>query len=229
MDYKMEYEKAVDEIKILKVTLSKVCGYEYKEELPITLILQQLTLENKILYFRIKKLETMLDEQIEINKSQQIEIVSLKQENNALKLDNQKLNDKVDKLNDTVSKLNGKLYHLNNTVSKLVEKEEYNNLTIAIQDINHMYLLEQTLKNSSFSNLRKNRNDEFHYILENEPQELKDAKITVLYEKLNNLKDNIRKKMNRQYPNVIRDVLSQIKPIHPISDVHLEQANDWWD
>lgn len=225
----MEYEKAVDEIKILKVTLSKVCEYEYKEELPITLSLQQLTLENEILYFRIKKLETMLDEQIKINQSQQIEIVSLKQENNALKLDNQKLNDKVDKLNDTVSKLNGTIYHLNDKVDKLVEKEEYNNLMIAIQDINRMYLLEQTFKNSSFSNLRKNRNDEFHYILENEPQELKDAKITVLYEKLTNLKDNIRKKMNRQYPNVIRDVLSQIKPIQAISDIHLEQANDWWD
>ena len=215
MDYKIEYEKAVDEIKILKVVLSKVCGYEYNEELPITLSLQQLTLENEILYCRIKKLETMLNEQIKINQAQQLEIVSLKEENKILKeeikelkADNKSLHDKVD---------------------ILLEKEEYNNLIIAIQDINRIYSLEYKLKNSSFTNLRTNRNDNFHYILDNDSQELKDAKITVLYERLQNMKNSIRKKMNRQYPNVIQDVLSEIAPVQPLSDKVLEKANDWWD
>jgi hypothetical protein len=228
MDYKMEYEKAINEIKILKITLSKVCGYEYTE-LPDTLSLPQLTLEHGILYCRIKKLESLLDEQYKINESYQIEIIQLNDkidhlndEVGQLKINNKNLNDEVGQL-----KINNK--NLNDNINKLLEKEEIDNLMVAIQDINRKLQLEQKVKNSSLSNLRIKRNESFHYILDDEPPELTDAKITILYEKLKNLKDNIRKKMNRQYPNVIRDVLSHIKPVQNIPEQALDEATEWWD
>jgi hypothetical protein len=219
---KMEYEHLLNEHKSLKLILSRTLGYEYKEELTSSLTLEELTLENKVLHARIQQLDVKLDIEIQKNKCLETRIESLEQDNIQLKSENIQLKSENIQLREDIKDLKSEIQDI-----KL--KELYNQFMIAIQDINRMYSLEQILKNSAFTNLRSNRINSCHYINENDSQELTNAKITVLYEKLQSMNDSIRKKLNQKYPNVIRDVLSQIKPLQGLSEDDLEDANDWWN
>jgi hypothetical protein len=168
--------------------------------------------ENTLLKLKISELCNTNIVLMETIKSNELTIQQLKEENIMLKEKIKSLEHKIDKLE--------------NTIHKLELKDEYNKFMIAIQDINSMYSLERI--NSSFRDLREDRVDTCHYIKENDPQDLKDAKIKILYDKLQTMNNSIREDFDDLYPNVIDEVLKHLT-IKSVSDKLMKRVNKWWD
>lgn len=184
--------------------------------------------ENFKLKSKITDLYLTIDQLHETIKTDKLTIQLLKEENEMLKQKINELESKMNKQDSIISNQNDLIQELKLDIQDIQLKEEYNQFMVAIQDINSMYSLEKKLKNSSFTDLREDRVDNCHYIKENDSHELKDAKITVLYEKLKYMKDSLREKFDDLYPNVIDDVLSNLTPNQTIPTKIMKRAYNWW-
>ena len=266
--HKMEYESIINENKSLKLIITRALGYEFKEELPTIMTIEELTLENKLLHSRIQQLEIKLDIELEQNKQHDQRIQSLESDNQILKAEHVQLKEEIKELKaenvilkEEIKELKAENVilkkeikelkaenvilkkeikelkaenvilkkdnqSLHDKVNKLELKDEYNKFMVAIQDINSMYSLERV--NSSFKDLREDRVNTCHYIKENDPQDLKDAKIKILYDKLQIMNNSIREDFDDLYPNVIDEVIKHLT-IKSVSDKLMKRVNKWWD
>lgn len=216
--HKMEYESIINENKSLKLIITRALGYEFKEELPTNMTIDELTLENKLLHSRIQQLEIKLDIELEKNKQHEQRIQSLESNNQILKAENVQLKEEIKELKSDINDL------------KL--KDVYNSYIMAIQDTNSYQRLELTLPKhkKNLNKLRRNRNVSCHYIEEKDNDVLKTNKLYVLHEKLINMEPSLRSKFDKEFPNLIQDLIQYIEPLKTIpSEDELENISYWWE
>jgi hypothetical protein len=182
--------------------------------------------ENIMLKAKITELYSNIDHLHEISKTDKSSLNLFKEENNLLKQNLSHLEQDIQTMKNDHILFKNTHHSIIDNIYSLLDKDLYNKFMIAIQDINRMLSLEQ--QNTSFKDLREDRIYTCHYMKDHDSQEMKDAKITVLYEKLHNMKDNIREDFNNLYPNVIEDVLLHISPVH-VSDKLIKRVNKWWN
>lgn len=182
--------------------------------------------ENIMLKAKITELYITIDHLNDTIKKNHLTIDLLKEENDMLKMKLLLLEKEFNDIKSQHIELKHNHELLTHKLNSIIEKDEYNKFMIAIQDMNRLFLLEH--KNSSFKDLREDRLYTCHYIKDNDQPEMKDAKISVLYEKLQHIHDNIREQFDELYPNVIEDVLLHITPVK-VSDKLLKRVYKWWN
>jgi DNA repair ATPase RecN len=126
---------------------------------------------------------------------------------------------------------------LESCVLKMEKKELYDKYVIAIQDVNINKQLEKHVANlSTTKNLKKLRNSRVstcHYLNEDDyDTTMLDDKLAFLYDKINKMPTDIKNKFDKQYPNLISDIVGHIpskKSVTSIFPTNLEDIVNWWE
>ncbi|ARF08499.1 hypothetical protein Catovirus_1_549 [Catovirus CTV1] len=135
-------------------------------------------------------------------------------------------------LKEKLSEMELKYNQIKNTLDDMLIKEKYNKMLIAIQDLNKLESLELNEPKLK-QNLKRLRNicvSECHYLVDDDDEILLGYKRKVLYEKLVNMDNGVKHKMNSKFPGLIDD----IKPLIECNDdqipqEELEYINEWWE
>ena len=153
-----------------------------------------------------------------------------------LKTENAKLKKQLKKLENDMKELQNKNNALERSVVQLMEKNLTDKMKVAIQDVNAMYQLEQSFppkhKKQLFK-LRLGRNEDFHYIINDEnygdPPELIDYKMQKIKEQLKNVSSSTRADLGKELCQELITYLDKLppNPTNP-SDEDLEEADKWW-
>jgi len=173
--------------------------------------IEELQKENNILKIRIKELEDKISK---------------------LELDNKSLNTKIDILekdNRTIKEDNKEIHK---QLTKMMNKSIFNKYTKAIQDVNRLEQFEKQLNNPRYMiQLREDRVDECHYINDNDTSDEQKKKMNILYEKINNMTNEIKNMFNRRYPNLINNISSMIPYDNTVIMTQNEKddINEWWE
>jgi hypothetical protein len=173
--------------------------------------IEELQKENNILKIRIKELEDKISK---------------------LELDNKSLNTKIDILekdNRTIKEDNKEIHK---QLTKMMNKSIFNKYTKAIQDVNRLEQFEKQLNNPRYMiQLREDRVDECHYINDNDTSDEQKKKMNILYEKINNMSNEVKKMFNRRYPNLINNISSMIPYDNTVIMTQNEKddINEWWE
>ena len=173
--------------------------------------IEELQKENNILKIRIKELEDKISK---------------------LELDNKSLNTKIDILekdNRTIKEDNKEIHK---QLTKMMNKSIFNKYTKAIQDVNRLEQFEKQLNNPRYMiQLREDRVDECHYINDNDTSDEQKKKMNILYEKINNMSNEVKNMFNRRYPNLINNISSMIPYDNTVimTQIEKDDINEWWE
>lgn len=151
----------------------------------------------------------------------------------AVKRENEELKKELDKVKNDISFIKDKM-------AKREINELFNKFKRAIQDINRIKELEKNIKDKRISQklkeLRSDRNITAHYLYDDDDEEINNYKIYLLFKKLINLNVDIKNKFNKNYPNLIENVIKyishEIKEVSEydiISEDMKENINEWWE
>ncbi len=178
--------------------------------------------QNEEFKLRTYKLE---QENIELK----LRIIKLEKENIELKKENIELKKENIELKKEISKLNIK-------INKLEEKELRNKIVRCIQDLNRYEKLEQKLKNpynKKIINLRNFRNEESHFIYEDDSDDTINSKKIYLLEYLKKIDELIKNKIEmivgKNFIEIIIDYLQNNSIQKEISEEDLIQIQLWWE
>ena len=180
--------------------------------------IEELQKENNILKLRIKELEDKISKLELDNKSLNKKIDILEKENKEIKEENR------------IIKEDNKEIH--KQLTKMMNKTIFNKYTKAIQDVNRLEQFEKHLNNPKYMiQLREDRVDECHYINDNDTSDEQKKKMNILYEKINNMSNEVKKMFNRRYPNLINNISSMIPYDNTIIMTQNEKddINEWCD
>lgn len=193
--------------------------------------------ENEELHLRI--LELSSNEKIlnQLMKNKDATIDELKKENEELKNKIKILESDIAMLKNDIDLLKQQNAKLESRVLKMENKELYDKYVIAIQDVNRNEQLEKHVPNlSTTKNLKKLRNSRVstcHYLNEEDDDStMIDDKLSFLYDRINKMPVDIKKKFDKQYPNLISDIVGHIpskKPVTSIGKTNLEDIENWWE
>jgi len=231
-----------------------LCEYEKIKQENYQLHQQIISYSNSERSLKAKELELS-----EIIKTRDATISELKEENKELKKrldklekENIKLETKVGEQQDTIIKLETKINEQQNTIIKLETKVEeltndnrelkkdisimrsnylFGKFLVAIQDLNKENNLENNIH--MMTTLREERNGEYHYINKNDNNKLKEDKIEILLNKINNMPDRVKNKFNFIYNNIIDDIialkLNDETKLLNIDEITKQKIEYWWD
>ena len=195
--------------------------------------------ENIMLKAKIAELYTTIDQLHETIKTDKLTIDLLKEENEMLKEKIKSLEDKIIKQDITIQELKDEnvqlkeeIKELKSDINDLKLKDVYNSYIMAIQDTNSYQRLELTLPKhkKNLIKLRRNRNISCHYIEENDDDVLKNNKLYVLHDKLINMDPSLRSKFDKEFPNLIQDLIQYIEPLKTVpTEDELENISYWWE
>ena len=175
--------------------------------------------------------------------SLEYEIDDLKKDNQQLKIENQQLNKKIiilEKDNregkNKITFLENKIIFLENKINNLEFDKIINKIITAIQDLNSKNNLEKIILTKSLFKLRKLRNNNNHYIDEDNSDYEIDCRKLYLLIKLKELtQDQINIINNKICKNddLIGEIIKYLdnninKHIH-INDDELEDIENWWN
>jgi chromosome segregation ATPase len=199
---------------------------------------------NDELNLKIMKLE---QENLELK----IKINKLEQDNIKLKNNDIQLNTKIDKLEkdnvqlktenaqlkQDIIKLNIKIDELEKNNAQLKQKEITNKIVRCIQDLNRYEQLEKKLKqpfNVNIKKLRNFRNEESHFIYEDDSFDTINSKKIYLLEYLKTkmdvkILDKIEKVVSKHFIQVIIDYLENNSIQKEISEDDLNDIEIWWE
>lgn len=180
--------------------------------------IEELQKENNILKIRIKELEDKISKLELDNKSLNTKIDILEKENKEIKEDNR-----------TIKEDNKEIHK---QLTKMMNKTIFNKYTKAIQDVNRLEQFEKHLNNPRYMiQLREDRVDECHYINDNDTTDEQKKKMNILYEKINNMTNEIKNMFNRRYPNLINNISSMIPYDNTVIMTQNEKddINEWWE
>lgn len=163
-------------------------------------------------------------------------IDDLKKENQELKIENQELNKKIIILEKDNIEFKNKIIFLENKINNLEFDKIITKIITAIQDINSKNNLEKLILTKSLFKLRKLRNNNNHYIDEDNNDYEIDCRKLYLLIKLKELsQDQINIINNRICKNedLIGEIIKYLdnninKDIH-INDDELEDIENWWN
>jgi hypothetical protein len=207
----------------------------------------QLVRENNNLNLQILKLsngERILKEIIETrdqtieelrkeNAELQIRLKNLEIELNIVKINNCNLNDKNIELENKITKLMTNFNNTQMSVDKLIAKQQYDKYVIAIQDVNSLIRMETQVDATTrheLQNLRKNRNEDCHYMIKNDDANINDGKRVILYDRLMNMPPLVKKMFDKNHPKLLDNITSLIRLSVVKLTVSAEnEINEWWD
>lgn len=170
------------------------------------------------------------------------------QDNNAhlrtidiLREENGKLKEEISLLKSLIQKQNDKMQSLELQVTDM--KESYSDdkiihkLGLVIQDVNCCHSLEQgqfrrPLKNIRFARNGECQNGKYHYILNDDSEEFRLYKESLIRDKLEKLSTRLVNKFENEYKgqgliNYIKNLLPLSANIKNLSEDDIEDANDW--
>lgn len=138
--------------------------------------------------------------------------------------------DKIKELKIDNKKLRNDMDEMRNEIYDLRDKDLYNKYVIAIQDVNRTANITNGRLINNLTKLKKKRIYECHYLDDNDDPQIIDFKRTILYDKINDMPNNIRKKFDTRYPKMLDDILSYVKDSgnYPNADDY-DEINEWWD
>jgi chromosome segregation ATPase len=195
--------------------------------------------ENEKLRESLRHMELRLNKIEEENAELKRENAELRKENAELKRDNielRKENAELKRDNDELRKENAELRkenaELRDVVNRMLCKQQYDKLIIAIQDINSHIQMEKLVDSytkNELQKLRHSRNGDCHYIIGCDEYEI-NVRRTVLYDKIDQMSEPLKKLFDRRHPKLLENIKSFIVNIRttPSSDA-LDEINDWWD
>lgn len=179
-----------------------------------------------VLQLRLQELVRNEDKYKEMLKANELTIEQLKEENNILRK-------RISDLETQVSSQNNAIDILMKDKAKRDEKEKYNKILIAIQDVNSLDWIENKLSGNHKKNLntlRADRVSDCHYINVSLDDTDKNNRRTVLHEKLVNMEQNLRRKFDKNYPGLFDELLKYIAPIkNTLTPEIREEIDEWWD
>lgn len=200
---------------------------------------EDLKKENIKLKERITDLSSQITSHIDSERLYKETIINHEQTIEELRNENKLLKLKIQELETKIILQENKIKHLEDHITKqyikielLENKEIYKKYIIAIQDLNKIEGLESKLYHISKTliKLRKHRVSECHYLNEDDDEWFIVDRKSVLYDKLINIPDKIKQKINKLFPNVIENVIDYIKPAKiVVSYESLEEINTWWN
>ena len=164
-----------------------------------------------------------------------IKLTQLKEENEVFKQNLEFKFDKYDinilELKDRHRLLKKEMQELKDDVNNLHFNNEYHSFIRAIQDITHYQELQTKLLThaKNFHKLRYSHTTAWHYIDEPEPEDLMRDRMTVLGDKLITMDSHVRCKFDKEFPNLIQDLINYIEPLRTIPTVeNLETISYYW-
>jgi len=223
-----EYTRLVNENNEMKIKISTlyetiIQTEEIKKQHEQTI--DELRKENNELKLKIKELIDRLDILEKENKEIKEENRIIKEENRIIKEEN-----RIIKEENKIIKEDNKEIH--KQLTKIMNKTIFNKYTKAIQDVNRLEQFEKHLNNPKYMiQLREDRVDECHYINDNDTSDEQKKKMNILYEKINNMSNEVKKMFNRRYPNLINNISSMIPYDNTIIMTQNEKddINEWCD
>lgn len=190
-----------------------------QEKVDLKFKLNQLLTEksDNIYTISLKDREILQRDKVIEQKDKEIEV--LRSENESLKL-------RIHYLELEISKLQ-------HGYDKLIAKDEFEKILVAIQDLNSLYRLEKVFK--ELENLRDTRVSAFHYIRDGENEPLKHYKAREVVSRLQKMSQGckllFKKNFGSSFLSDLNKVLTDnVKPqaaIAPLPDEKSE-ADDWW-
>lgn len=189
-------------------------------------------------YYKIVVInETLLNENEELKN----EIKELKIEIIKLKIENKELRNIIETQNIKINKLESENKELRNKINILENKNLINKIFEAIQDINSINNLEinmETPINYYLKRLRNNRNNNCHYIKNNDNDNIKNMKIKKLLSYLLNLSVESKEYINclcEDEENIFIDkIIEYLQKLNltyddsNITKMQLKYINMWW-
>lgn len=134
-------------------------------------------------------------------------------------------------LKNKVNELSTLLETVQHKLNEIKQKNDYIQMIVALNDISICFSLGYKLKNSSFHVLNEDARIHGHYVdYINDSGELKRAKMIVLYEKIKNMENPLREKIEEYYPRTIHYILLEL--IHVNTDVSplvMKRVHEWWN
>ena len=157
--------------------------------------------------------------------SRQVELDILREENLALK-------EHIKKLELNVTSLNLEVTSLKKSVKSLETDKEYSNYVIALQDINRAYRLERnaTSLTAAMRKLRNQRVAAFHYILDDDDEDIRNFKVKIALEKLASMSDECKDKFSNKFGGEFLDIIATavVPPPAVVTDDDMIAVEDWW-
>ena len=172
----------------------------------------------------------------EENKEQKITINKLENNIIELKEENKEQKITINKLENKVKYLENKVEYLENKIEYLENKDYIKKIMYALQDLNSKESLEKILKipfNKLICKMRNHRNDDCHYILNNDDNDIILCKEKVLYDILKNLDKSQRQLLNKKINSIllIDEIIKFLESKSYISINHedYEYYNSWFE
>lgn len=126
---------------------------------------------------------------------------------------------------------------LENKINEMKIKDEINQFIIALNDISIYFSLEQTTGNISFKYLKEDSKVHHHYIDRlSDSGEMMMIKIKIGYDKIINMREIVRIKIDELYPNLLNDILLELNKkipfmnsFSPLKDeLYLTKRIEYW-
>jgi chromosome segregation ATPase len=236
-----DYDAVKEENKILKERIyvlekKELTAIEfYTDIINKNVEIEKLKQENIGLKLRIEKLEE--DNKIlqQDNKTLKQEIVELKEENKTLKQEIIELKEEIVELKEENKTLKQEIVELKQYINKLEDKELRKKIFRCIQDINSSDKLEQNFKfpyNNYLKQLIQLRNDESHFIYEDDTTDVINSKKIYFLNVLNNIPNTVKNNLEKYKPNLVNEFINYLTQNClnvEIMEEHLEEIEFWWD
>ena len=220
------------------------------------LLIENNQLKERICILEKKEITTIqfytdiINKNVEINNLKEsndelnLKIIKLEHENlelkikiNKLEQDNIKLKNNDIQLNAKIDKLEKDIIELKTENTQLKQKEITNKIVRCIQDLNRYEQLEKKLKqpfNVNIKKLRNFRNEESHFIYDDDSFDTINSKKIYLLEYLKTkmdvkILDKIEKVVSKNFIQVIIDYLENNSIQKEISEDDLSDIEIWWE
>ena len=238
---KEEISKIREENKILKEENKRIMeeNKNLREEN------KKLREENKRIIEENKNLREENKKIIEENKNLREENKRIIEENKNLREENKKIIEENKNLKEENKQLKNRVYNLekevvvlNNTINKIIDKNYINKIIYACQDLNSLELLEKKFKSpldNLMKNLRTDRNDDCHLILNTDDNNIVLCKEKIFYDNLISLTENRKKLLIKKIGSeLLNEIITYLKekPFDSILSLipnYIDEVNEWFD
>ena len=158
--------------------------------------------------------------------------------NETLLNENEELKQIIEKQNIKITNLENENKELKNEIIKLENKFNKSKYIMALQDLNSYDKLESKLKYPSCNYLKKlrlSRNNNCHYMYDNDSDDVIHKKKYYLLHQLNNIPKDIKDNINNIYGkcNLIENIIIYLEETtnvnSEVSDEDLSFIEAWWD
>ena len=177
-------------------------------------------------------------DQLRQEKEHQTQVIEqLKEENEQLKKENKIMKKELDQLIAKYASLESKHsvleMNFNAYVNTNKNKQSALKMMIALQDVNSQYKLESKIH--QLHKLRGARVNECHYIIENDSDDEKNHKISIIYQKIKEIDPEVKKicekNIGKGLIDKIREHLENHLPktTNPLTTEQIENCEYWWE